>query len=283
MEGLNPFFGRRVLLLAAHPDDETIGCGGQLGKMTSLTLVYLTDGVPSLWEAWKHGCATMSRYQHLRRTELRNALSSRATMLYFLGYPDQKACFHLAASVRRLTELLTSIKPEILLTHAYEGGHPDHDTAAAVAAFAVRRSATVAQAWEMAGYNGPAGREIWGEFLAPGPEVLTMHLSPSETVEKTRAIACYRSQGRFPSLCLEAESFRRAPCYDFGLRPHHGALLYEGKSWGMDWELWSSLVREEQSHDVQPETARGFPGGVEGVGTRGGPTDHRKVFTGFRG
>src|SRR5438067_13833693 len=44
----------RVAVLAAHPDDETIGASALLARSSSAAIIYLTDGAPrdsKLWSA----------------------------------------------------------------------------------------------------------------------------------------------------------------------------------------------------------------------------------------
>src|SRR5438876_9439085 len=50
-----------------------------------------------------------------------------------LGGVDQDAIQGLPVLVPRFVELLREQQPDIVVTHPYEGGHPDHDTAALMA------------------------------------------------------------------------------------------------------------------------------------------------------
>jgi N-acetylglucosamine malate deacetylase 2 len=56
-----------------------------------------------------------------------------------LGYTDQEAALHLAEIARTLARLFVEERIEAVLTHPYEGGHPDHDASA----FCVRASCLV--------------------------------------------------------------------------------------------------------------------------------------------
>jgi LmbE family N-acetylglucosaminyl deacetylase len=47
-----------------------------------------------------------------------------------LGIPDQAASLGLAGLARRLAVQLAASGAEVVVTHAYEGGHPDHDATA---------------------------------------------------------------------------------------------------------------------------------------------------------
>ncbi len=59
--------------------------------------------------------------------------------------PDQETAFQLAAIVHELIPVLASA--ERVITHPYEGGHPDHDTAAfAVAAACARLARSLGRA-----------------------------------------------------------------------------------------------------------------------------------------
>src|SRR5581483_7709934 len=43
---IGPAEQSRTIILAAHPDDETIGASALLGRVPGVTVVYLTDGAP---------------------------------------------------------------------------------------------------------------------------------------------------------------------------------------------------------------------------------------------
>ncbi len=93
--------GDRVLVLAPHPDDETIGCGGILQKALEMKLpvkvVFLTDGDSNQWSFLlyrKHPVLMPKAVEEMgtvRRTEAVAAtalLGVPAEDLVFLGYPD---------------------------------------------------------------------------------------------------------------------------------------------------------------------------------------------------
>jgi LmbE family N-acetylglucosaminyl deacetylase len=114
---------RRVAIVVAHPDDETIGLGAQLARFRDLLLVHVTDGAP-------RSRRDAADYAATRRRELDAMLGcvgiprDRAVSL---GVADQAASFHVVEIARRVADLLAKFRPAIALTHAYEGGHPDHD------------------------------------------------------------------------------------------------------------------------------------------------------------
>jgi N-acetylglucosamine malate deacetylase 2 len=63
-------------VVAAHPDDETIGCGGVLGEMRDGRVAYLTDGVPSDGSLRPAPFRdNTERYRDTRREEARRALA----------------------------------------------------------------------------------------------------------------------------------------------------------------------------------------------------------------
>ena len=167
------------MIVVAHPDDETIGLGAQLCRFDDALLVHVTDGAPRDGRRRAHyGFADRRR---LRRgaparagAALRAGEAARLRRLG-LGIPDQEAWQDLAGLARRIAELLRAEQPAAVFTHAYEGGHPDHDAAA----FAVHAACRLADAppaiVEMPLYHRRDGRLATGEFLPPpsaGPACL---------------------------------------------------------------------------------------------------------------
>jgi len=115
---------RKVLVLAPHPDDDVIGCGGsilkhvQSGNMVSV--VYLTSG--------DIGSLTHSSDQ---MTTIREAEAAKAakllgiTQTYFLRNPDGCLSFT-RENIVRITTLLREFRPDVVyIPHRYDE-HRDH-------------------------------------------------------------------------------------------------------------------------------------------------------------
>ena len=45
----------------------------------------------------------------------------------FLGFDGRRASYNMRTIAFNLADLLASHRPDIVVTHPYEGGHPDHD------------------------------------------------------------------------------------------------------------------------------------------------------------
>ena len=135
-----------------------------------------------------------------------------------------------------------------MLTHAYEGGHPDHDAAAfavrAALALLAARGAPVPAAAEFPSYHARGPAMVFGRFLPGGPRARAARLSPEEHALKRQMLDCFATQraviARFPT---HTERFRPAPDYDFRRPPHPGRLLYERFGWGMTGKEWRALAR----------------------------------------
>ncbi|HYC22741.1 MAG TPA: glycosyltransferase [Candidatus Bathyarchaeia archaeon] len=251
LPGVSPFAGRHVLLLAAHPDDEILGAGGQLAGIRRISLVHLTDGAPSRAIARLRGLPTRRAYAALRQAELSSALAAGGINAdrFALGYRDQHAAFHLVEAAERMALLIERLAPDLILTHPYEGGHPDHDAAAFVARTAGGMAARPIPLWEMTSYH--AERESLRSGFLPDDRarVIELDLDPDERLVKLRMLACFGSQRHVVEAAeVGVERFRPAPEYDFGAPPHPGRLLYEERGWAMTGRAWRQLaVRAERA------------------------------------
>lgn len=121
--------GHRAVIVAPHPDDEILGCGGLLHLLGELgrrlALVAVTDGDgshphSSLWPA--------SRLRNTRPLETREALRrlrlERATVTR-LAIPDGQVSEQEESLKQRLLDVLTP-QDVVFVTWRLDG-HPDHE------------------------------------------------------------------------------------------------------------------------------------------------------------
>lgn len=257
----SPARGRapRTLVVCAHPDDETIGVGARLAALADVAVACVTDGAPADASAARAlGFRGRDEYRHGRRRERADALALAgvdASRIVELGVVDQRASLVLESLTRRLEALFERRRPEVVLTHPYEGGHPDHDATAFAVHAAVARLRAAGQhapsVVEMTSYHARGADLVVGEFLddaidGGGNAVYTVELDATQRALKRGMLDRYASQrrvlDRFP---VRRERFRVAPRYDFTRPPHAGRLWYEWFGWGgMTGARWRALAAE---------------------------------------
>ena len=226
-----------TLVIVAHPDDEAIGAGGLLAGLPDAVIAHVTDGAPrDVRYARSRGFQTREEYARARRREVVNALAHvniSPDRCRDLGYVDGEASMQLLELVFDVADLMDEVRPDIVLTHPYEGGHSDHDATA----FAVHLSCGILRrdnvptpiVLELTSYHNFSGARRVFNFLPFGatPE-RTIQLTHAEKELKTRMYKEFASQrevlDRFP---IELEKFRPAPRYLFTEAPHKGLLDYE--------------------------------------------------------
>jgi LmbE family N-acetylglucosaminyl deacetylase len=247
-----------IALIAAHPDDEVIGAGSLIPSMKRDWLVHVTDGAPrDLVDAYTNGSITREQYAAARHRESRAALALAGfpeDRLIPMDLVDQETLLDLAGLARALCVVMTRLTPEAVLTHPYEGGHPDHDaTAFAVHAGRALLSRSkqhpgppVPEVLEMACYHaGPDGEMIQGRFLSGDGPPIEHEPTKEELDLKRRMVACFSSQrSTLSAFDLRVERYRLAPSYDFTKPPHMGRLFYERLPWGVDGAHFARLARE---------------------------------------
>lgn len=246
-----PIEAGNVAVVIAHPDDETIGCGALLGRMRNATVILVTDGAPRNVEHARHyGFAKSADYAAHRLEEIQKALAIAGIdedNLLTLAIADQDAAMHLVRLATQLAEICLSRGISVLLTHAYEGGHPDHDATAFAVHAAVRLLANVRPILilEMPYYRLGEATSCYQQFVPERNRIqITVPLDEAEKGRKRRMLEAHHSQASvLAPFHLTSELFRPARPYDFSKLPNHGRLLYEMFNWGLDGARWSSLSR----------------------------------------
>jgi LmbE family N-acetylglucosaminyl deacetylase len=238
----------RLMLIAAHPDDETIGASLVLSRLAQTEIVYLTDGAPrdrNLWSPDAKG--SREDYAALRRHETENALAHAGLgtqQITWLGGVDQEAIFQSTELMTNLVEILRADAPEIVITHPYEGGHPDHDSAALLARVAIVNAQTNSLLIEMTSYHAGKSGCVTGEFLDAGVNEIVRELTSVDCARKRRMMDAHVSQRAvLAGFNINHERFRPAPAYDFTKPPHEGRLWYERMGWPMTGARWRSLAK----------------------------------------
>lgn len=136
----------RILIVAPHPDDESIATGGliQAARVSgaAVRVVVLTDGDANVWpqrwieKRWRIDAAARARWGARRREEARDAmrvLGLEEGDAIFLGLPDMgltDLLMHADANVvARLRAVVAEFAPSYLVLPDLCDRHPDHSAA----------------------------------------------------------------------------------------------------------------------------------------------------------
>ncbi len=238
MDALAPLLGR-TLVIVAHPDDEAVTCAALMQRMREPNVLFCTDGAPHDPYFWSKFGSRMD-YADLRRKEAHTALGHLGVRNVEFLRPlrgkvitDQCLFQSLPEAIDGVELVVDRVRPDALLTLAYEGGHPDHDSCNFIAAVVSRERAL--PAWEMPVYTlfHKDEREFQTFMPAPQPSIV-LHPSADEIARKRQALEAYQSQGHFlVNFDSVAETFRPLQKYDYSQPPHEGVLNYEAWEWSM--------------------------------------------------
>ena len=189
------------LVIAAHPDDEVLGCGGTIAKLASrgeeVHILILATGLTSRvgFDLEKSPDALKT---HLERTRKAGALLG-AKKVNFAGFPDQKMdTLPLLAITKRIEAEIESITPQTIFTHHGGDLNLDH---------VITFRATLTAARPMAGnmvravyaYEVPSSTEWAFQKFEPKFQPNLFHDIAETLPKKIKAMQIYESETReFP-------------------------------------------------------------------------------------
>ena len=182
----------RLVVVAPHPDDEILACGGLISTHVAqggrVLIVAVTDG-----EASHDQAPSIQRddLAWLRRSERWMGLRTLGVLqpaVVSLGLEDGRVSLQERTLFDRLTSLL---QPTDVVVSTWEhDGHPDHDSTGQVAraACAARGCAYLAAPVWMWHWATP------GDDRVPWPRLRGLPLSAADGSHKQAALAAHRSQ-----------------------------------------------------------------------------------------
>ena len=192
---------KKVLIIAAHPDDEVLGCGGTIAKLAAqgeeVHILILATGLTSRvgFDMAKDAEALKI---HLERASRAGALLG-AKNVNFGGLPDQKMdTLPLLEVTQRIEAEIESIKPQTIFTHHGGDLNMDHVITFRATLTATRpMSGSVVRA--VYTYEVPSSTEWAFQKFEPKFQPNLFH-DIGETIEKKiQAMQIYESETReFP-------------------------------------------------------------------------------------
>jgi len=242
----------RCSVIVAHPADEVVGAGCLISKLVDVSVLHVTDGAPpDMQDAKAAGFDKLQDYALARKEECLAALSIAnvpGDRVVDFGVADQSAAHCLTELTKRIATFLQQTGANIVVTHPYEGAHPDHDATAFATHAALqlmkKNGFSPPVLFEMALHPSTDWKAKVPEFL-PGSDGETTTLLLDERAQelKQRMFACFESQRASLEVSpLGPEKFRQPPAYDFTVPPKNGKLYYEDLNVGLSGEEWQRLA-----------------------------------------
>ena len=247
--------GKSVLIVAAHPDDEVLGCGGTIARHTragdTVNILLLAEGATAREGLLNERGAVAA---------LRDAAATVARVLgaeepRFCGFPDNRLdTLPMLDLVRPIETLVGEIEPHTVYTHHHSDLNVDHRLAHEAVVTALRptpsRSTHALYGFEVLSSTG------WADPSRHTPFAPTRFVDIRDTLEaKIAALNCYRSELRpFPH-ARSVEAVRALAAYRGAGVGLHAAeafcVIREIVPWHQDNE--EAVSRSPRKHGTRVE------------------------------
>lgn len=213
----------RLMVIAPHPDDESLACGIVLQRAVHggarVRVIYATDGDNNPWpqraieRKWRLTEFDRARWGQLRREEAMNAievLGVGRSDVAFLGLPDQGLTDLLLAgcprTLHRLTHCIADWAPTDLIVPDISDIHPDHNALALMLRLVLESLSPHARPSSSWSFLVHGKRE---DFIS---RATALQQTPEEAAIKIAAIGCHNTQlklscGRFMAYAARPEHF----------------------------------------------------------------------------
>jgi LmbE family N-acetylglucosaminyl deacetylase len=191
----------KVLVVAAHPDDEVLGCGATMARLANegheVHIAIMGEGITSRHSDRRQADADQLERLHEQAHAAANRVKAKAVQLFKL--PDNRLdTLPLLDVVKLIEGLVEKLKPEVIYTHHAGDLNIDHGVVHRAVLTATRPMAgqTVRDIYA---FEVPSSTE-WAFQRGEPAFRPNIFLDVSATLEiKIQAMACYESEARkFP-------------------------------------------------------------------------------------
>ncbi len=182
----------RLVVVAAHPDDESLGAGGLIATATrrgiQVVVVSATDGEGSHPDSPTTTPDDLGARRAVEAVQAAAALGVPGERVHQLGLPDGDLGTAEDELTTFLVELVGDGRGTVVVAPWRRDGHPDHEAAGRAASAAARR--TGADLWEF-----PIWFWHWGQpDEAPWTLLHPLELDEPATRAKSQAVAAHATQ-----------------------------------------------------------------------------------------
>ncbi|HEU0117606.1 MAG TPA: PIG-L family deacetylase [Alphaproteobacteria bacterium] len=226
-------FGKNILILVPHPDDEIVACSATIARAqregAKIFALYLTHGCIAKDVMWPWDRKNYDSIVTRRRAE-------GESVAQFLGITPvgwfPRPARHLWQEMGKVRDeieaAITANAIDQIWVPAYEGGNADHDALNAIGQIFKSRVSVL----EFAEYNYFHRRTNSQNFpYADGNEII-FELTPDEQRKKRDALRMYKSEKQnLNYVDVRREAFRPLGNYDYSQPPHPGTLWYARFQW----------------------------------------------------
>jgi len=190
-----------VLVVAAHPDDEVLGCGGTMARLANegheVRIAILAEGMTSRYQQREQ--ANQKQLSHLHSNAQQAADKVRAKELVLCKLPDNRLdTVPLLEVVKVVEDLIEKFSPVVIYTHHPGDLNVDHGVVHR-AVLTATRPIPGQRVREIYAFEVPSSTEWAFQSLEPSfrPSVFVDISTTLET--KVSALACYDTETRkFP-------------------------------------------------------------------------------------
>lgn len=179
----------QLVVLAAHPDDETLGAGGLMAIATRcgipVTVVVATMGERSHPESRTHSPHALASRRRVELVQALGELAPTAT-LRMLGLPDGDLAGHRDALFAALRPLVRGASTLVLAPWSADG-HPDHAAAGEAAEALIAGTGTRLLQYPIWAWH-------WAHPADLPDGLVRVDLEPEDASRKHAALQCHQSQ-----------------------------------------------------------------------------------------